>query len=184
MHCLLRSVVTPSLRSRLKLQLHATLRRYEGASCDVADNVHAVAPSLSPLMLAFMVEERSINATQMNQRYVLVGGIGGLAAVALGVSIFWVSESMEATTRQFQFAGLELGLNLPAANIKNAKVDRGLRCARHSSLHVSRPPRRVDQTSAHKSGQRQLCDRDHSITRLSAAHAALICSINRLSTTT
>ncbi|KAI6214666.1 hypothetical protein M3Y94_00295400 [Aphelenchoides besseyi] len=76
----------------LPSKLYVSLKEWEGGSCDTS-NDYTIRSELTELQLEYVTEERHIRKIQNNQTYVVVGGIGGLAVIALAISIFWGLQS-------------------------------------------------------------------------------------------
>ncbi|KAI6241752.1 hypothetical protein M3Y99_00338200 [Aphelenchoides fujianensis] len=73
-------------------KLYVSLKEWRGGECNEHDQ-YAIRPELTPLQLQYHAEERQIRKIQENQTYVVVGAIGGLAVIALAISIFWGLQS-------------------------------------------------------------------------------------------
>lgn len=56
-------------------------------------SVNNIRPELTNLQLEYVAEELYIRKIQDNQTYIAVGSIGGLAVIALAISIFWGLQS-------------------------------------------------------------------------------------------
>jgi hypothetical protein len=56
-------------------------------------SVNRIRSELTDLQLEYVTEEMNIWKIQENQVYIAVGAIGGLAIIALAVSIFWGLQS-------------------------------------------------------------------------------------------
>jgi hypothetical protein len=68
------------------------LKDWEVGECNVT-NINNIRPELTQLQLDYVAEELYIRKIQNNKTYVAVGGIGGLAVIALAISIFWGLQS-------------------------------------------------------------------------------------------
>lgn len=68
------------------------LKEWEGGECN-ATIVNNIRPELTSLQLEYVAEEMYIWKIQDNRTYIVVGAIGGLAIIALAVSIFWGLQS-------------------------------------------------------------------------------------------
>lgn len=50
---------------------------------------HKIQPKLTEIQLDYLSEELSIREMESNPTYIVVGAIGGIAVIALAISIFW-----------------------------------------------------------------------------------------------
>jgi hypothetical protein len=55
----------------------------------LAFEMQKILPPLNPIEMEFLREERHLKAIEHNRQYLTVGAIGGVAVMALAMSIFW-----------------------------------------------------------------------------------------------
>ncbi|CAD5215124.1 unnamed protein product [Bursaphelenchus okinawaensis] len=79
------STVQPSL-------LHTSILEWK-ADCNQTSELNRIRSKLTEIQLEYLSEERSVQKIQENQVYVVVGAIGGIAVIALAISIFWGLQS-------------------------------------------------------------------------------------------
>lgn len=54
-----------------------------------SQTMQEILPQLNPIELEFFKEEQHLKSIEQNRQYLTVGTIGGVAVVALAMSIFW-----------------------------------------------------------------------------------------------
>ncbi|CAD5220795.1 unnamed protein product [Bursaphelenchus xylophilus] len=73
-------------------QIHSSVVEWK-ADCNQTIENNRIRSKLTEIQLEYLSEERSVQKIQDNQVYVVVGAIGGIAVIALAISIFWGLQS-------------------------------------------------------------------------------------------
>uniref|UniRef100_A0A914DK20 Uncharacterized protein n=1 Tax=Acrobeloides nanus TaxID=290746 RepID=A0A914DK20_9BILA len=69
-------------------ELHQAVLDWSNTNCELTEPFSIKGP-LSEIQLEYLIEESAIKKLERNPTFIVVGAIGGIAVVALAMSIFW-----------------------------------------------------------------------------------------------